>query len=64
METAVVATETNDLDWLSKMIIDMEQNLQSGQDNIEIIDTQIEEYVENIDKIYDKDGANKLMVNH
>ena len=38
----------------------MEQNLQSEQDDIEITDTRIGEAMENIAKIHDEDGANKL----
>ena len=59
METAVAATEINDLDWMSRMIIDMKQNSRSEQDDIDIIDTRIKGDMENTDKIYDKNGANE-----
>ena len=53
IETAAAATEMNELDWLSKMIIDMEQNLQSVTDDIDIMDAMNDDIAESIKEIYD-----------
>ena len=60
MEMAAVATETNDLDQLSKMIIDMKQNLQSEKEDINIVDARNEDIIESIKDIYNEDGGNKI----
>ena len=53
METAAAAAEPNELDWMSKVIIDMEQNLQSEKNDIDIIAAKSDEVLESIDKTYD-----------
>ena len=53
IETAAAATEMNELDWLSKMIIDMDQNLQSVTDDIDIMDAMNDDIAESIKEIYD-----------
>ena len=50
METATVATETNDLDSLTKIIIDMEQNLHSKKDDINIMDARNDDIIESIEE--------------
>ena len=37
MEKGAVATETNDMDWLLKIGFDMERNLQSEKDDIDVM---------------------------
>ena len=60
METAVVSSETNDMDWLSKMIIDMEENVQSEKDDINIMNARNVNFIESIKEIYDEEGDNEL----
>ena len=60
METASVATGTNDMDWLSNMMIDMEEKLQSEKDDTDIMDARNDDFIESIKEIYDEDGNNKL----
>ena len=60
METVAAATETNELDWISKIIIDMEQNLQSEKNDIDIIAAKSDEVLESIDEAYDEDSTNEL----
>ena len=60
VETAAVATDTDNMSWLKQMIIEVEVNLQSENDDIDIMDARNDNYIESIDRIYDEDGDNKL----
>ena len=60
MEMAAAVTEVNELDWMSKIILNIEQNLQSERNEIAIIAAKSDKVIESIKEAYDEDGANKL----
>ena len=60
IETAAVATESGEPDWLLDIMKDMDSNLQYKQNEFNSIAAKTDKVVEGINKAYGKDSTKKL----
>ena len=60
METAALATESGELDWISDILNHLDSALEREKTSFNSIAAKTDEVLENTEEAYDKDGANEL----